>query len=75
MPKSGEKGPVLIPQILVPAPTPAQYLTSMSATLLTPTPCGRSGGGRKSLMLPPGERLRAAPFATQSDNRSCNLPD
>ena len=34
MPKSGEKGPVLIPQILVPAPTPAHYLASMSAALL-----------------------------------------
>ena len=32
---------------LVPAPTPAPYLTSMSATLLTPTPCGRRGGGRR----------------------------
>ena len=66
MPKSGEKGPVLIPQILVPAPTPAQYLTSMSATLFTPTPVWSEWRGRRPLMLPLGERLRVAPFATHS---------
>ena len=56
MPKSGEKGPVLIPQILVPAPTPAQYLTKHVGHPPHSNPVWSEWRGRRPLMLARSKR-------------------